>query len=100
MFSGSIRNELSVIKPLIKNTQLKTVFDLLNELKPMKLAFHTTIQLIQGAVTIPVSSVSCERKFSKMKLIETRCRNSMGDERLSDISVLAIEKQYQMDLRK
>jgi hypothetical protein len=34
-----ITNGISVIKPMIKNTKLSTVFDLLNELKPMKQAF-------------------------------------------------------------
>ncbi len=52
---------------MIKNNNLSTVFDVLNELKPMKKAFPSTIALIKGAVTFPVSSVACERSFSKTK---------------------------------
>jgi hypothetical protein len=41
-----IRNEISVIKSMIKNIKLPTVFDVLNELKPMRQAFPSTIPLI------------------------------------------------------
>ena len=95
-----IKNEIGVIKPMIKDTKLFTVFDVLNELKPVKQAFPSTIDLIKGAITFPVSSVTCERSFSKMKLIKTYARNTMGDERLSDLGVLAIEKELNMDFEK
>ncbi|CAF4608958.1 unnamed protein product, partial [Rotaria socialis] len=74
--------------------------DILNELKPMKQAFPSTVALIKGAVTFPVSSVVCERSFSRMKLIKNYARNSMGDERLSDLSVLAIEREFDIDFEK
>jgi hypothetical protein len=35
-----------------------------------------------------------------MKLIKTYARNSMGNERLSDLSILAIEKEFIMDFEK
>jgi hypothetical protein len=95
-----ITNEISVIKHMIKDKNLSTALDLLNELKPMKQAFPSTIDLIKGAVTFPVSSVACERSFSKMKLIKTYARNSMNDERLSDLSVLATEKDFEIDFEK
>ena len=56
-----IRNEIFVIKHMIKDTKLLTALDLLNELKPMKQAFPLTVAVIKGAVTFPVSSVACER---------------------------------------
>jgi hypothetical protein len=95
-----IKNEIAVIKPMIKDTKLSTVFDVLNELKPMKQAFPSTVDLIKGAITFPVSSVTCERSFSKMKLIKTYARNTTGDERLSDLGVLAIEKEFNIDFEK
>ncbi|CAF4961518.1 unnamed protein product [Rotaria sp. Silwood1] len=95
-----IINEISVIKPMIKNTKLSTTLDLLNELKSMEQAFPSAVVLIKGAVTFPVSSVACERSFSKMKLIKNYARNSMSDERLSDLSVLAIEKEFEIDIEK
>jgi hypothetical protein len=51
-----IKNEISVIEPMIENTNLSTVFDVLNELKPMKQAFPSTVVLIKGAITFSVSS--------------------------------------------
>ncbi|CAF1593070.1 unnamed protein product, partial [Didymodactylos carnosus] len=95
-----IKNEIAVIKPMIKDTKLSTVFDVLNELKTMKQAFPSTVDLIKGAITFPVSSVTCERSFSRMKLIKTYARNTMGDERLSDLGVLAIEKEFKIDFEK
>jgi hypothetical protein len=95
-----IRNEISVIKSMIKNIKLPTVFDVLNELKPMRQAFPSTVPLIKSTATFPVSSVACERSFSKMKLIKNYAQNSMSDERLSDLSVLAIERDFQIDFEK
>ena len=76
---------------MIKDAKLSIVFDLLNEFEPMTQAFPSTVDLIKGATTSPVSSVTCESTFSKMKLIKTYARNTTGDERLSDLGVLAIQ---------
>ena len=43
------------------------------------------------AVTLPVSNASCERSFSKMKLIKIFLRNSISNDRLSNIALLSIE---------
>ena len=42
-------------------------------------------------VTIPVTTASDERSFSKLKLIKTYLRNSMGQERLRNLAFLSIE---------
>jgi hypothetical protein len=44
-------------------------------------------------LTICVSVASCERSFSKLNLILTYSRASMGQERLSDLALLSIEKE-------
>ena len=56
--------------------------------------------LLSVALTIPVSSTTCERTFSKMKLIKTKTHNSMSDSRLSDLCVLAIEREFEIDFDK
>jgi len=38
---------------------------------------------------MPVCQVTCERSFSKMKIIKNYLRNSMSDKRLSDLTILA-----------
>ena len=40
--------------------------------------FPNIIKLISIAYTIPVSSVECERGFSKQNLIKTKCRNLLA----------------------
>ncbi|XP_034064839.1 zinc finger MYM-type protein 1-like isoform X2 [Gymnodraco acuticeps] len=43
------------------------------------------------AVAIPVSSASCERSFSTLKLVKTVLRSTITDERLSNLGLLSIE---------
>ena len=74
--------------------------DVLSELKPMQQAFPSTVALMKGAVTYPAVFVKCERSFSKMKLIGDYARNSMAVERLRDINVLDIERDFQIDFEK
>ena len=44
-------------------------------------------------LTIPVSIASCERSFSKLKLILSYLRASMGQDRLSDLALLSVERE-------
>ncbi|CAF0772997.1 unnamed protein product [Brachionus calyciflorus] len=44
-------------------------------------------------LTIPISSASPERSFSCLKRIKSYLRNSMNQERLSDLALLNIEKE-------
>uniref|UniRef100_A0A4W5JW11 HAT C-terminal dimerisation domain-containing protein n=1 Tax=Hucho hucho TaxID=62062 RepID=A0A4W5JW11_9TELE len=43
------------------------------------------------AVSIPVSTASCELSFSALKLVKTYLRSTMSDDRLSNLGVLSIE---------
>ena len=44
------------------------------------------------AVTLPATSASCERSFSKMKLLKTIPGNSMTSKRLGNIDPLSVER--------
>ena len=44
------------------------------------------------ALTLPISSATCERSFSALRKIKSWLRVSMGQERLTDLSILYIEK--------
>jgi hypothetical protein len=48
---------------------------------------------LQMLLTVSVSTASCERSFSKMKLILTYLRASMSQSRLNDLALLSIEKE-------
>ncbi|KAF0742359.1 zinc finger MYM-type protein 1-like, partial [Aphis craccivora] len=49
-------------------------------------------------LTIPVTVASGERSFSKLKLIKTYVRSTMGDERLSSLAILSIENDIAENL--
>lgn len=85
------------MKPMLNNKTLSNITELYHEMMPFKEAFPNIISMIKAALTIPVSSSTCERVFSKMKLIKTRIRTTMADERLSDLCVLSIERDFQIN---
>ena len=49
-------------------------------------------------VIISVITASAERTFSKLKLIKTYLRNSMGQERLGNLAILTIGNSTPRDL--
>lgn len=69
-----------------------TLLELSSMLEQYKEAFHELYRLCKIAVTIPVSSASCERSFSTLNLVKTYLRNSMTDKRLSNLGILHIER--------
>ena len=48
---------------------------------------------LQILLIIAVSIASCERSFSKLKLILSYLRASMGQDRLSDLALLSVERE-------
>lgn len=63
-------------------------------------AFPNLLKCVKVALTLPVTSASCERSFSAMKLIKTYLRNKTGDDRLSDLAVMFIHKDRPIDREK
>ena len=93
----SLCNEIEVIKSMLKDSKLENIFDLYYQLLPLKHAFPTIMFLIIIAMTIPVLSTTCERTFSKMKLVKITTRNTMSDKRLSDLCMLAVKRDFAID---
>ena len=85
---------------MFKDAKLKSIVDVYVELLPMKYAFPTAMCLIVATMTIPVSLTTCERTFSKMKLIKTIIRSTMSDIRLSDLCALAVERDFSINFEK
>ncbi len=85
---------------MLKNSKLKSILDLYVDLLPLKQAFPMTVSLVIAAMTMPVSSTTCERTFSKMKLLKTTTRNTMSDIRLNDLCILAIELHFNKNFEK
>ncbi|XP_063794591.1 zinc finger MYM-type protein 1-like [Pseudophryne corroboree] len=49
-------------------------------------------------LTICVSVASCERSFSKLKLIKNYLRSTMGQSRLSNLAILSVESELAKDI--
>ena len=97
---NALKNEFIVIKAMLKSKTITDVIAFLNELLPLSNAFPQSLQMIRAAITMPISQVTCERSFSKMKIIKNYLRNSMSDKRLSDLTVLAIERDIDVDYER
>lgn len=61
-------------------------------------AFHELHRLGKIAVALPVSTSSCERSFSALRHIKIWVRNSMSNGRLSNVAVLANERERTMSI--
>lgn len=82
--------EILVAKSFIKRRMEKetvTVFQMLDEDM-----FPTLKAVFQVALTIPVSSCSCEHTFSALCRLHTWLRSTMGQDRLYDLAIMSIER--------
>ncbi|GFX69081.1 zinc finger MYM-type protein 1 [Trichonephila clavipes] len=74
----------------INDTKQLIQYILENNLEEIYPNVYITIRIM---LTVPVSTASAERSFSKLKLIKTYLRSTMSQERLSALSVLSIEAE-------
>lgn len=57
----------------------------------LQMIFPNLYILLKIGITLPVSSASTERSFSKLKIIKNRLRTTMGEERLKGLMVTSSE---------
>jgi len=69
------------------------MIDSVNALTPLKAAFPLVLRLYQLALTLPVSTASCERSFSCIKRVKTYTRTSMKETRLCGLGFMSIENE-------
>lgn len=79
---------------LVVNNSLPSNFNI-NDIKNIvnKTTFPNLYKLIQIALTIPTTSATCERSFSSMRRLKNWMRNSMEQQRFTNLSVLHIERE-------
>ena len=53
-------------------------------------SFSNISKLIKMSLVIPLSSVECERCFSRLKIIKTRLRNLLEEPNLSDLLLISL----------
>ncbi|XP_050531022.1 52 kDa repressor of the inhibitor of the protein kinase-like [Daktulosphaira vitifoliae] len=63
-----------------------------------KSTFPNLYKLFNVALTLPISSATCERSFSAMKKIKTWLRNSMTQDKFTNVSILYIEKDISKNI--
>jgi hypothetical protein len=94
-------DELILFKEFIKNrvaigptdnTELN-MYQLLSQERALSAVFPNVHIMLRIYLCMPVSNCSCERSFSKLKLIKNELRSSLCTERLNALSLLSIEHE-------
>lgn len=76
---------------LKKNISAIQIFELLNTFDLIS-AFPNLYLTYKALCTIPATSVSSERSFSKVKLVKNRLRSTICQDRLENLLLLTCEK--------
>lgn len=82
---------------LVAKNYLKNSTDDLKQILN-KEVFPNLYKLMQVALTIPVSSATCERSFSTMRRLKNWLRSSMLQQRFTNLSVINIERDLANDI--
>lgn len=87
----------SAVEPFMQKPLQKSIpLDVLNVLvcNGLQGQFVNCSTALRIFLTLPVSVATNERSFSKLKIIKNYLRSCMGQERLSNLSILSIEYDY------
>ncbi len=88
----TLEMEVALVSRVASRNSITTTVDLARYLHSCLPAYQNFYDTVQIALTIAVSSAECERSFSSLKRIKTRLRTTMGEDRLSDLAILSIER--------
>lgn len=80
----------------MQNSNLKNSLNFFRE-KNLQNTFPLITLLFKFFLTVPMTSASCERSFSCLRRLKTYLRSTMGEERLSSLAVLAIERDIPLN---
>lgn len=85
---------------MIKDIDTTTHLDILKVISKFDLrdAYPNIEIALRIFLTMPVTTASCERSFSKLKIIKNYLRSSMGESRLSNLAMLSIEYDLAAEL--
>ncbi|KAL4092120.1 hypothetical protein QTP88_026680 [Uroleucon formosanum] len=95
-----LKNELHVLYSSedFKNKPIFEIIKFMN-LNKLDLELKEEYKLATLIATIPSTTASAERSFSALKRIKTYCRSTQGQDRLSSLAILSIEKIILDDLK-
>ncbi|XP_025407512.1 zinc finger MYM-type protein 1-like [Sipha flava] len=84
--------ELLIFRSLVYENQ--TLLEALSIVKNSNGSFPNISVALRILLTIPVTSASAERSFSKLKIIKNYLRNRISQEQLTGLSIISIEKVF------
>lgn len=96
--ASDLSQEVQDLKFLVKNRVPETAPELFSFIKKYGEGFANLGVALRILMTVGTSVASCERSFSKLKLIKTYLRSSMGQKRLSNLALLSIESNTLMEM--
>ena len=82
--------------PCLPQNTAATMLNLIKETNAQEI-FPLMLELLTIYATLPVTTATVERTFSKLKLVKTKLRSLCSEERLSDLLLLAIEKDIKIN---
>ncbi len=88
-----LSTECHLAKRTLAGKNIESVTDVYSFLISLQTAFPTLTKLLRIALTLAVSTTQCEISFSALKRIKTYLRTNMSEQRLTDISLLSIERE-------
>ncbi|XP_046862771.1 zinc finger MYM-type protein 1-like [Xenia sp. Carnegie-2017] len=96
----ALKSELIVVYASAE-LKSKPVFDMISKIieLDLKACFPEVYRLCQLILTMPSTSSSAERSFSALKRIKTYLRSTQGQERLSALATISIEKEMLVSLQ-
>ena len=103
MNGSALKTEYSLFKESRRDClqSCKTVLDVLQVLHKTGLhrVYGEVYQLYRLFVTLPVTTASCERSFSKLTIVKNNLRSTMTQERLENLMILFVENDITSDLQ-
>ena len=96
----SIKLELLHAEVIIRqaNPGVKSNYEAIQVFTRLRAAFPGLLQLLNIVQTMAITTAPCERSFSSLKRIKTYLQSTMGDDRLSSLAVLSIERELSSKL--
>ena len=86
--------EVKLAKRTLETKELQHIGDVFLALVSLKAAFPEFTKLVRIAMTIAVSTAHCERLFSALKRIKNYLHSTMGENRLTNLAIISIEREF------
>lgn len=83
-----LKTELKLYHTIFMSSGMESMLSTLKETS-VKHVFLTLVEMLIVFATLPVSTATVERSFSKMRLIKNKLRSLCSEERLSDLLLIA-----------